>query len=53
MVMAWPSERAFSGERVQVALQLISLAPVAGIVVLLYLFTYPSKALVPGEATVG
>ena len=33
--------------------QLISLAPVAGIVVLLYLLTYPGKAAAPGEATVG
>lgn len=31
--------------------QLISLAPVAGIVVLLYLLTYPSKAAEPIEAT--
>ncbi|WP_343215234.1 DUF805 domain-containing protein [Dyella sp. BiH032] len=33
--------------------QLISLAPVAGIVVLLYLLSYPSKAVEPGEAVVG
>jgi len=33
--------------------QLISLAPVAGIVVLLYLLSYPSKVGGPGEAVVG
>lgn len=33
--------------------QLVSLAPVAGIVVLLYLLSYPSKVVEPGEAVVG
>jgi uncharacterized membrane protein YhaH (DUF805 family) len=31
--------------------QLISLAPVGGILVLLYLLTYPTKAVEPAEAT--
>lgn len=33
--------------------QLISLAPVGGILVLLYLLTYPTKAAVPARATAG